>query len=308
MKKLTKEEFIARAKDVHGDKYDYTNIHYINTRTKITIFCPEHGEFLQTPNAHLSGQGCPICGNAAKIDKLKLSIEDVLYRFKSIHGDKYSYDFSNYENVKSNISIKCNKHDYWFKQKVYHHLNGNGCPICNRGVKYSTNEFIIKARSVHGDLYDYSRVNYVNKNVPVEIICHKHGIFLQKPHDHISGCGCQKCKSWKTQYKIFEFLTKEFSEINWKWEYSPKWLGLQKFDIYCIEYNFAVEFNGIQHYEPVKTFGDIDGFKSTQKRDRLKLQKCIENNCTLYVIKYDDVNYDKIREDINKLINNNYAN
>lgn len=308
MKKLTKEEFIEKANNVHNNKYDYSKVKYINTRTKVLIICPIHGEFWQTPNAHLSKQGCPKCATLIKSDKLKLSIDEILDRFKLLHENKYTYDFSNYKNVDSIISIKCNKHNYWFKQKVYHHLNGNGCPICNHGIKYNNEEFIIKAKDIHSETYDYSKVNYVNKNTPVEIICSKHGSFWQKPHDHICGCGCPKCKAWKTQYKIFKFIIKEFSTIDWKWEYSPEWLGLQKFDIYSVDYNLAIEFNGRQHYEPVEKFGGIDGFIITQKRDCIKQEKCIQNNCKLYKIKYDNIDYDKIKEDIYNLINDNYAN
>ena len=68
-------------------------------------------------------------------------------------------------------------YDYIFKQAVYHHLNGSGCPICNGGSKYTNKEFIIKAREVHGDIYDYSRVSYIDKETPVEIICPLHGSF-----------------------------------------------------------------------------------------------------------------------------------
>ena len=63
MAKLTTEEFIAKAKAVHGDKYDYSKVEYVKSKEKVTIICLEHGEFLQTPQKHLFGQGCPICAN-----------------------------------------------------------------------------------------------------------------------------------------------------------------------------------------------------------------------------------------------------
>lgn len=308
MKKLTLEEFIEKANRVHKNKYDYSKVNYINSRIKVCIICPDHGEFWQTPNAHLSGQKCPKCSIIDRTDILKLTTDELLHRFRKIHGNQYEYDFSNYENVCSIISIKCIKHDYIFKQAVYHHLNGSGCPICNGGSKYTNKEFIIKAREVHGDIYNYSKVNYIDKETPVEIVCPLHGSFWQKPHDHICGCGCPNCKSWKTQRKIFNFLNQEFNNIKWEWEYSPEWLGLQRFDIYSPDVNLAIEYNGEQHYIPIKRFGGQIEFQKTLSRDKQKLEKCKQNNCILYTIKYDNIDYDKIKEDINYLIINNYAN
>ena len=60
--KITTEVFITKAKEVHGDKYDYSNVEYVNTNVKVCIICPEHGEFCQSPHGHLSGRGCPKCG------------------------------------------------------------------------------------------------------------------------------------------------------------------------------------------------------------------------------------------------------
>ena len=59
-KKKTKEQFIEEAYKVHGNKYDYSKVEYINSKTKVCIICPIHGEFLKTPNKHLLGQGCAI--------------------------------------------------------------------------------------------------------------------------------------------------------------------------------------------------------------------------------------------------------
>ena len=73
MKKLTTEEFIERAKKVHGNKYDYSKIEYDGNKKKVCIIChekdkygKEQGEFWQRPNDHLSGYGCPHCGNNFK--------------------------------------------------------------------------------------------------------------------------------------------------------------------------------------------------------------------------------------------------
>lgn len=63
IKRFTIYEFIEKAKKVHGDKYDYSLVKYVNSLTKVKIICPKHGESNQTPNYHLNGYGCPKCGN-----------------------------------------------------------------------------------------------------------------------------------------------------------------------------------------------------------------------------------------------------
>ena len=80
-------------------------------------------------------------------------------------------------------------------------------------------------------------------------------------------------------------------------------MGSQRFDIYCKRVNLAIEYNGIQHYFPVEIFGGKESFEKCVKRDVLKEQLCKDNNCTLYIIKYDNVDYDKIKKDINNILN-----
>lgn len=305
-KRKTTEEFIEQAKAVHGDKYDYSRVEYTNTKGKVCIICQEHGEFWQSPSSHLSGRNCPICGELARRKNKTISSEELLRRFRVLYGEKYDYDFSECVGARGYIKIFCKSHNIWFKQKVLHHLNGHQCKLCSKGgSSYTTEDFILRAKEVHGNLYNYDKVNYINKETPVEIICKKHGSFWQKPHNHINGCGCQLCKATKTQLKVFNLLKKSFPDEEWFWEYQPTWLGLQRFDIYNKRCNLAIEYNGRQHYEPVDTFGGENAFRFTVQRDILKLEKCKNNNCTLYIIKYDEFNTKKIIDDISELLNKN---
>ena len=174
--------------------------------------------------------------------------------------------------------------------------------------KSNTTDFINKCIIKHGNKYNYDYVNYINNHTPVKIICPEHGEFWQKPINHLQGKGCPRC-ILKSQEKIYKFLKEEFPNEIWEWEFSPKWLGQQRFDIYCSRLNLAIEYNGRQHYTSVKRFGGEIGFQECIKRDLLKTQLCKDHNCTLYIIKYDNVNYNKIKEDINNILNNhNYEN
>lgn len=78
-KKLTTSEFIKKAREVHGNKYDYYKVDYMGTHTKVCIICPEHGEFWQMPSAHLNGQGCPKCAGKIKLIQVNLLIEHVRF-------------------------------------------------------------------------------------------------------------------------------------------------------------------------------------------------------------------------------------
>ena len=188
-KKKTKEEFIASAREVHGDKYDYSKVEYVCALTKVCIICPEHGDFWQEANSHLRGQGCPKC----KYEKQSSSTEEFIQKAHKVHGDKYDYSKVEYDGYKTKVCIICPKHgEFW--QTPNSHLNGNGCPKC-KGEKQTctTDEFIAKAKKIHGDKYDYSKVEYVNNHTKVCIICPEHGEFWQIPSSHLQGKGCPKC-------------------------------------------------------------------------------------------------------------------
>ena len=170
-KKMTNSEFIAKARKIHNEKYDYSKVEYINNRTKVCIICPIHGEFWQTPNAHLNGQDCPKCKG-----KIKLTLEKFIEKAKKVHGDKYDYSKVEYINNHTKVCIICPIHgEFW--QTPQHHLKGVGCPKCYGNFRKTTEQFIEEARKVHGDKYDYSKVEYVNATTKVRIICPKHGEF-----------------------------------------------------------------------------------------------------------------------------------
>jgi very-short-patch-repair endonuclease len=123
--KLTTEQFIEKAIQVHGDKYDYSKVDYKNTDDKIIIVCKEHGDFLQIPDFHINRKtGCSKCANNSKLGN-ELFIE----KANQIHGDKYDYANVDYSNNRTHVSIGCKKHGD-FLQIPYVHLLGHGCPHC----------------------------------------------------------------------------------------------------------------------------------------------------------------------------------
>jgi very-short-patch-repair endonuclease/uncharacterized protein YbbK (DUF523 family) len=122
--KLTQEEVIKRFKKVHGDKYDYSKVRYINSNTKVEILCSEHGSFFQLPSSHLNKHGCPKCAYLHNI----LNNIIIIKKFKNVHKD-YNYSKVNYNGSNTKVEIVCLKHGSFF-QIPFNHYRGTGCPKC----------------------------------------------------------------------------------------------------------------------------------------------------------------------------------
>ena len=129
MAKLTTEEFIAKAKMVHGDKYDYSKVEYVGQKAKVCILCKEHGEFLQTPYDHLSGHGCIKCHCKAMARRYSLGKEKFIEKANAVHRGFYDYSEVEYVNGHTKVKITCPIHGI-FEQDPASHLQGHGCPFC----------------------------------------------------------------------------------------------------------------------------------------------------------------------------------
>lgn len=217
-KKTKTEIFIEKARKIHGDKYDYSKAEYINAKTKICIICPKHGEFWQTCANHINcHKNCPKCGRESAAKKINLTTEEFVQRAKKKHGDKYDYSKVNYINCRIKVPIICPKHGE-FKQTPFDHLQNHGCPKCSfesqkNKRRMGKEKFIEKARQIHGDKYDYSKVNYVNAYTKVCIICPIHGEFWQAPTTHLSGSGCLQCGMTSTMNKIRKWTISKALEV-----------------------------------------------------------------------------------------------
>lgn len=190
--KKTLEDFIASAEAKHGQVYDYSMVVYVNNHTPVVIVCRDHGPFTQQPRKHTTSTGCPKCG----IDRLKLSVPDLIQRFTQVHGTRYDYSDILYECTAKKIDVKCRDHGV-FGITPNKHLDGGGCPKC-ACTRLTTSDFISRAVSIHGAVYDYSAVIYKNMSTPVEIRCGKHGPFTQRPQKHLTGAGCPACAMHRT--------------------------------------------------------------------------------------------------------------
>lgn len=302
-RRKTVEEFIEEANEVHGiGRYDYSKVNYVDNKTEVIIICHNHEtpyEFPQTPSHHLSGNGCKLCGIKNRADKRRLTLEEFIERSRKIHGNKYDYSKVNYINNSTDVIITCPIHGD-FPQAPSNHLSGKGCLDCAyeklaNDRKLTLEEFIERANKLHGvGTYDYSQVKYVNRQTEVIIICPKHGPFPQRPNDHLSDCGCPKCRNYIGEIKVRNFLT----EHDIKFEEQKKFKDCKDsnslpFDFYIPMYNLCIEYDGIQHFIPTsfkKSTKEetLKSFEYIQKHDQIKNNYCKDKGMNLLRIRYDE--------------------
>ncbi len=208
-KKITIEEFIERSDKVHNNKYDYSYIKYSDTNTKVDIVCKIHGTFNQSPISHMSGRGCPECGNNKKV-----TTEEFIERCSKLHNNKYDYSLTKYVNKHKPISIICPEHGIFESTPQSHFFKKVGCKECSGRVT-NTEEFIKKSSYVHNNKYDYSLVEYSGSKKKVKIICPEHGEFEQIANYHLTGCGCITCggKNEKTNKEFIELSKSIHSDL-----------------------------------------------------------------------------------------------
>ena len=206
--------FVEKANKIHNFKYDYSLVIFKDILTKIEIICNLHGSFTQSPKSHLEGHGCKNCGN---LGRSNLGVKEFINRAVKVHGNKYDYSSSIYSCYNCDIDIICPIHGK-FNQTVNQHLLGRGCRHCGYIIigndkRHTKEHFVEKAKSIHGNKYDYSKFEYINIKTKGEIICSKHGSFWQKPENHTFGKGCKKC--------AYEELSK-INDIGWADKYTGR--------------------------------------------------------------------------------------
>jgi hypothetical protein len=181
MRRLINDEFIARAGQVHGDRYDYSRVQYRNFDTKVSIVCREHGPFSTLPGNHLKGKGCPACGDQKRAASKTKSTAKFVSEATSVHKGRYDYSNTKYTGKVHEVTVICPVHGE-FRQKAGVHLRGHGCPTCGlltigEKKRLTLAEFVAQALAVHGDRYDYSLVDYKGSGKRVTIVCRVHGPF-----------------------------------------------------------------------------------------------------------------------------------
>jgi len=289
--KIEKESLIERFKNIHNNKYKYfIDTDIVGSTDKIKLVDNISGdEFLYRVDRHLLGMS----PNKVTLNRFKLKSSE-------IHNNKY--DYSLVKEIKGNkdiIDIICPDHGI-FKQTVNNHMNlGDRCTECSGIRRWDTDILISQFIKTHSRIYDYSLVKYESIGKKVKIICKKHGIFNQGIHHHLKGQGCPNCSSISVGEKYVKLFL-EGNKIKYISQHgfdTCRYVNKLNFDFYLPDYNTCIEFDGIQHFEPIKCFGGEKSFLDGLKRDECKNKWCVENNVKLIRIKYDQIS--KISEILN---------
>lgn len=283
-------------KQLDKDKFELLDF---NSPTDVVVKCKVCGNIRHTTSDNILRYGCRKCGFVLSATKQSLGLDKFIKKANIVHNNKYDYSQTVYKSYHDKLRICCPKHGL-FLQDPSHHLRGHGCPICSGSYQRTTEDFIKKAKAVHGEKYDYSKSVYTRNDEPLIITCKKHGDFKQVPYAHVDlKCGCPKCAASHGEQEIInylkninvEYVHQYFVNIN-----SKKVVVDFKIDIKGEVY--FIEYNGEQHYRPIKYFGGNEKFEKQQKRDSDLRDYCKENKIHLLEIKFDH------KEDIKTLIDN----
>lgn len=213
--KLTYEEVIAKAKEIHNNKYEYEITEYENTKSKIIPICPIHGNFEQTANAHLSGAGCHRCNKSNK-----LSLQDCIDKANKIYNNFYDYSLITedvFKNASTKVTIICPIHGE-FKSSFSNHFNAK-CKKCAYEeffdkMAFKKEDVIKQFQEIHGTKYNYDKVEYKGTDEHVIVTCSEHGDFFITPYKHKCGQGCGKCYENKRNKMIAEINNNRHIELN----------------------------------------------------------------------------------------------
>jgi very-short-patch-repair endonuclease len=273
----TTSQFIKEARDYWGDKYDYSLTEYKGALKKVKIIF-EGIIYEQVAASHLSGMS---------IEK-KMNRESFIKRSKEIYGDVY--DYTNVKYVACNIPVLIGYNNILYLQKPQNHLNGHRPENKPLSVRKTTGKFVCESNLIHDYVYMYDKVEYKRNNLKVTIICPTHGDFEQTPRSHLGGSGCPKC-SWSIGEKYISRFLERYNISYYtqhKFEDCVNILPLP-FDFYIPSMGMCIEFDGIQHFQPITFFGGQDRYVKLKKNDSIKNEYCEDNYINLLRIRYDEV-------------------
>lgn len=255
--------WLQRFHSAHGDKYSYEKFTPPKGNHPVTITCPVHGDFQQSPYNHAKGHGCEECATTERGLSKRKSTEDFIKQAKGFHGDKFTYDKSVYVTSRTPVIVTCKEHGD-FTVSPHNLIRKKSCPGCaanSRGryegqqelsqrtakarIEKARNSIIEEAQKVHGDFYTYDLDSYISAKEPMTIICPDHGPFKMTAGHHIRrGHRCPVCA--KSVSSIEYQIRKLIEELSVPVEYRNRSvLGGKEIDIYFPERKLGIEINGL---------------------------------------------------------------
>lgn len=272
-------EFIRRAVEVHGERYDYSGSIFTTVAKKIEITCRSHGPFLQTPNNHLySGAGCPTCGRSAIGESLRSNTDEFIKSATLVHGDRYDYAQVAYSDSSGKVTILCSKHGP-FEQEARRHLSGDGCKRCSLETRSLTKgDLLERVADLFPQPYDYALVpeGLTPVRSRIKVTCSAHGPFSVQVGEHIRGTGCARCRSSVPEKQIADAL--EMAGITFVGQWTHPTLRDKRplrFDFMLPSTKTLIEYDGHFHFAAVRWAGDTEAdavarLRTTQRHDAMK--------------------------------------
>jgi len=252
-------DVIKLGTEIHKGLDSYEKTVYVNSATKITVTCKQHGDY-----------------DISIGSKIKIA---------EVHGERYEYDWDSYTNSSNKMRIKCPVHG-WFKQRVNTHISGRGCYTCGVISRSHTPEYVLGRIIAHfRDRYNYDKFVYVRDGDPVILTCKKHGDFSKVPNELVRGYGCTLCKESKSERTMCNIL--DDNGIKYVQEYRLGG-GRYHYDVYLHGLNVLIELDGKHHYEAIGFYGGAAGLASMQARDKKKDALAKEHDIPLIRIPYTE--------------------
>lgn len=285
-KRKSQEQFIQECININQN-LDYSKVQYKGSKGKIIIICPRHGEVTVTAGDFLKSGKCPKCGNNVP------TTQEFINKCRAFYPE---YDYSKVIYVTRNkpVIVRCKKHDYTWSPLAENLERGQAmCPLCKSELykqkfTMSQKEYIDRCILVHNNKYDYSKTIYRGMDNKITITCPIHGDFEQMASNHIKGSGCPKCKRSKGEEQVISLLNKLGIKYIEQYVIYPDNKHKIIVDFYLPEHNTFIEYNGIQHYIPIKHFGGELRFTQQTERDNILRNYCKINSIKLIEIKYNE--------------------
>ena len=289
------EDFQNKSNLVHNNQYEVIDFKGTNFIVKVKhLIC---GNILtQRGCNHLRGDGCPYCYGNKKYTK-----EEILKISRENWNNEYAIISENVEYNKKSMILH-NTCGNKFEQVIYHHLLKGGCKFCAGNNKHTIQSVQEKSDKIHNN--EYTILSEPNGSKSEIVILHKlcGNTFIQKSGDHLSGRGCDCSSISRGERYIYDFLNSfNINFIKQKKFENCRYKKKLRFDFYLPDFNMCIEFDGIQHFEPIHYFGGKDTFELQKIKDNIKNEYCIKNNIQLVRFRYDN-KFEKISEDLKKIL------
>lgn len=283
----TNEQFIQECKQLHGELYDYKLVDYKSNKTKVKIICKSHGCFEKTPKCHIQlKQGCPKCSRESR-KIIRYPFEEFIKIAKEKYKNFYEYEEFEYYSKSKLIKVICPNHGE-YKIAYNNHLKYK-CKRCyyeniGSNLKKTKEQFIKESIEIHGNMYDYSLVDYKNSRGKVKIICKIcNNEFFQTASNHLSGSGCNFCVKSKGEKLIEKYLLDNNIKYQTQFMFSDcRNVNPLKFDFYLEDLKLCIEFDGVQHYDETSIYWSED----VKRNDIIKNDYCKINSINLLRIPY----------------------